>query len=180
MSDIDVNDAFAKRMAQVQAELQQMQQVQSELKGQEAKYLKAVQGYQKDLENIARQIGHAQSRRQKILKELEHCNEEIRDLEKKKEETARKMCEVTTEAERVRSEKLNAASENLHLSSKPAMSPSNAGVNLCDLLEDSSTAKGAPPPGGALDLLQFDPGAYQATPAAPSPFPDTNSQLLSW
>ena len=112
MSNIDanVNDAFAKRMAQVQAELEQMQKVQSELKGQEARYLKAVQGYQKDLETLSRQIGHAQGKRQKILKELETCNEEIKDLEKKKEETARKMCEVTTEAERVRFEKLNAAS----------------------------------------------------------------------
>eukprot|EP00435_Cladocopium_sp_Y103_P054486 s485_g17.t1 len=159
MSNIEVNDAFAKRMAQVQAELEQMQKVQNELKGQEARYLKAVQGYQKDLETIARQIGHAQTRRL---------------------ETARKMCEITTEAERVRSEKLNAASETLHLPSKPTMAPSNPGVNLCDLLAEDSSARGPTPSGasGALDLLQLDPGIVAQAPPWP-PQPNLPSGCLS-
>eukprot|EP00438_Fugacium_kawagutii_P022129 Skav230288 [mRNA] locus=scaffold2934:22586:24107:- [translate_table: standard] len=89
MSNIDVNDAFAKRMAQVQAELQQMQKVQNELKGSEARYLKAVQGTSGTSatgRHLADQLHFRRAEDAVFCQELDHCNEEIRELEKKKEE----------------------------------------------------------------------------------------------
>lgn len=142
---VDINAAFARRMQQVQEEFNQMQKVQTELKGDEQKFQSTLKPLQRELETISKQLGAAHAKRKKLQKELELLDDEIAALEQRKADATSKIYGATADAERQRAGKLSMAA---------GLAGANVGADAA--LERCTPAQHGPER-GLLDLFQEMP-----------------------
>mmetsp|Transcript_70282 Transcript_70282/g.131448 ORF Transcript_70282/g.131448 Transcript_70282/m.131448 type:complete len:300 (+) Transcript_70282:77-976(+) len=159
---------FAKRMAEMQQGLQQMEKVKHEMQKDKTQLQKMLQPLQRELDDVSKQLTSAQHKRQKLEKELKACEADIIRLSQKKETAQAKLFAVTAEAENKRVGKLNAVVGSMPGVEKSALKQQEEGGgdgnDLMDGLFSGPAVASAVAP--ATDLLDF--GGSSSSAACPN------------
>lgn len=139
----DASAEFAKRMAKMQSELQEMQRVEQGLKEQEKGSNKFVAGLQKELKKVCEDLASTQTKRRRVEQELLQCDEELVKLEKRKAEISDQIFQEHSTVEEKRAEKLRQV-----VGSAP---PSQEAVRNQQAVVQQAASQ--PTPSAASDLL---------------------------
>jgi len=91
-------EAFERRMAEMQQELQQMEKIKGEMQKDKTQLQKTLQPLQRELDEVSKQLTAAQLKRQKLEKELKACEDDIVRLSEKKQVAQTKLFAFTAEA----------------------------------------------------------------------------------
>lgn len=196
--------AFTERLQAAQREFQALQAMEKELKHDEHKFKQQLASLQQSLEGTTRSLASLHSKRAKLAKEMNQCDEEIARLEKHKVETTGKIQQVMAASSDQREEKLRQFGGPGAPTQPPVRTSAASTTPVADLLGDGPSAPSkatvsAPPPadllgaeiapsggtggggsggggGAALDLLGLD---APPPPAAVLPQPTATQRIPS-